>query len=376
MPLRPFITACVLAGVALASYTFHLTSTPLSASEAVFTQQAQHAFPPHSLMFHVADDRWLQPVAVYAASVVRAAGGGDYSGRIASAIAGALDVALLFGAIQLVASYRVAVAGALVLLATPAHFWFARLGTDAIFPVPFVLGWLIAALRFVHFDSRKALVVGGLVLGAGVYTHPTSPLVMGWLLAALVLAAMVGRRSIASTTVFAVGAFVLMLAPLAAWFWLHPANYADTFGRWAVFAAHARFPLDGLRAQVNWNTLSNRTSIFWGLLDPSFLLFPASAASIAPFLLVSAIAVPLGIGRALSAPLAAERVVVIAAAIVPPLIACTFGQPQDLGLVVAMSAAAAVLTGYGLSSLPQRRRWWTWLAGAAALASLYQLAPL
>jgi len=375
MPLRPFITACVLAGVALASYTFHLTSTPLSAAETVFAQQAQHALASHPLMFHVADDRWLQPVAVYASALVRAVGGGDYSGRIASAVAGALDVALLFGVMRLVASYRVAVVAALVLLGTPAHFWFARVGTDAIFPVPFVLGWLIAALRFVHFDSRRALVAGGLVLGAGVYTHPTSPLVMGWLLAALVLAAIVGRRSIA-TLVIATGAFVVMLAPLAAWFWLHPANYADTYGRWAVFAAHARFPLDGLRAQVNWNTLSNRTSIFWGLLDPSFLLFPATSKAIAPFLLVSAITVPLGVARALSAPLSAERVVVIAAAVVPPLMACTFGQPQDLGLVVAMSAAAAVLTGYGLSSLPQRRRWWAWLVGAAALASLYQLAPL
>ena len=342
----------------------------------MFAKQAQGALRAHPLLFHVDGDRWLQPVAVYAAAAVRAVGGGDFSGRIASAIAGALDIALLFAAMQSVTSYRIALGAAILLLATPAHFWFARLGTDAIFPVPFVLGWLTAALRFVHFDSRKALLTGGLLLGAGVYSHPTAPLLMAWLLAALLLATIAGRRSLVSTTAISIGAFALMLAPLATWFWLHPERYGDTYGRWAVFAAHLRFPVDGLRAQVNWNTLSNRTNIFWGLLDPSFNFFPLTNTTIAPFLVLSALTVPLGLVRAATADLTAERIIVIAMAVVPPVVACTFGQPQDLSLVVTLSAAAAVLTAYGLASVTHRPSWWTWLACALAAASIYQFARM
>lgn len=373
MPRRPLITACVLAAVAFALYSHQLTSSSLTADERVFAGQAHDALSSHPLLFHVADDRWLQSVAVYAAAIGRALGGGDYSGRFASALVGAFDVALLFGAVQIVTPYRTALAAAVILMATPAHFWFARLGTDAIFPVPFILAWLMAALRFVHFDSRRALLVCGLALGAGVYTHPTAPLVMGALAGATILAAIVGRRSIVAAVVNVAGAFALMLAPLGAWFWMHPVTYADTYGRWAIFAAHIRFPLDGLRAQLNWNTLSNRTTIFWGLLDPSFLFFPLTAKTIAPLLLLTAVLAPLGIARVAGTVVPAERAIALAVAIIPPLVACTFGQPQDLSLLVAMSASAALLSAYGLSALAHVRAWWTWIAVVAILASAYQL---
>ena len=68
-----------------------------------------------------------------------------------------------------------------------------------------------------------------------------------------------GRRKL-STLMIAAGTFVAMLVPLAVWFYLHPQTYLDTYGRWAIFAAHLRNPIDGFLAFVNRNTLGTRAS--------------------------------------------------------------------------------------------------------------------
>ncbi len=57
------------------------------------------------------------------------------------------------------------------------------------------------------------------------------------------------------------------------WFFRHADTYADTFGRWFVFAAAPADPLDGLRAFFNTGTLGNRASLYWGFWDPSWLFF-------------------------------------------------------------------------------------------------------
>ena len=95
--------------------------------------------------------------AVYANAAVRAVGGDDMSGRIASVVVGALNVALVFLIAQLDDRARrgSGISPPLILMLTPAHWSFAQLGTDAIFPVPLVLLWLWNLLRFFKCDSMR-----------------------------------------------------------------------------------------------------------------------------------------------------------------------------------------------------------------------------
>ena len=373
MRLQPIITACLLAGVTLLLYGFRIAAEPLSAEETVFVEQARTLGQSTPLFFHVRDERWLQPIAVYAQALARVVGAGDMSGRIASTIAGAANVALVFAVVRLAAREWIAIAAALLLLMTPAHWTYARLGTDAMFPAPFVLIWLYGTLTYFRRDRARALVLAGGALGLGTYAHQTAPLTMAWLLVLTVIAVIGARgwgwRALAAM----VSAYALLLLPAIAWFVQTPGTYMDTFGRWAVLAAHIRFPLDGLRAQINWNTLSNRASLFWSFLDPSFLFFAARGAAVAPMLACSAILIPLGILRVLSSSEPGARIVQLSAVIVPVLIASTFGQPKDLGNAVVLIGTAAVLAASGLESLKARSAAWSWVAGAMALVSIVQL---
>lgn len=356
MRQRAIATACVLAALAFLLYSRN-TRGPLNDDERALLEQAQTVRTSTPLFFHVADERWLPAAPVYATALVHALGGGERSGRIASAIVGVADVVLVYVAVGALTHEWIAVAAALVLLLTPTHFWFARLGTEALFPAPFVLLWMIAMLRFIQRDSPKSLTWAAVALGVGVYTHPVAPLTMAWLWL-ISLAALIAWRRVAARNLIALGgAFTLVLIPVVAWYLTHPSSYADTFGRWALFPAHARFPLDGLRAQINWNTVGTRSSVLWGLFDPSFLLFPGDGQRVAPFLACSGVLVLLGMARAVTTLQPAQRLVVLAAVLVPPVIASTFGQPHALAMVSPLIPTAAVAAGLGLASPSARTRY-------------------
>ena len=372
--MRPIATACLLAGVTVLLYSFQLGQAPLSAAETIQLQQAQKIGGGTPLFFRVDGETWLQPMAVYATALFGALGAGEVAGRAASVLAGAINVALVFAAARMIAGRDwVAIAGAVLLLVTPAHWLLARLGTAAIFPTPFVLAWLIGMLHFFRWDSMRSLALAGAALGAGTYAHPAAPLVMGWLWVMSLAALVAGRRLAARNFVILGAAFAALLVPAAIWFSLYPETYPDTFGRWAILKAHLRMPMDGLRAQINWNTLSNRTTLFWGLLDPSLLFFAGRGQAIAPLLLCSAVLVPLGAVRLMTSGETGTRILVLSAALIPPLVASTFGLPQDLSTVSPMVATAALLAAAGMQGLADRRNRWTWLAGAAVVVSMVQL---
>jgi hypothetical protein len=63
-------------------------------------------------------------------------------------------------------------------------------------------------------------------------------------------------------------------------------------------------------------------------------------------------------------------------ALVPPLIASTFGQAHDLSMATPMAAAAALISGVGIESLHSRSRYWAAIAAIVTAVSAYQLLAL
>jgi 4-amino-4-deoxy-L-arabinose transferase-like glycosyltransferase len=349
MRLRPIATACVLAGIALLIYAFRLSAAPLSPAEVLFNAQAETGSAANTpLFFHAGDAHWLQPAAVYANAAARAIGGEELSGRIASALAGAISVALVFLIADAVTGLTwISIVAAVFLILTPAYWSFAQLGTDAIIPVPFLLLWLLNVLRFLKSDSVGALAVGGAVLGLSVYTHPAAPLTAMFL---WILTLAVARRRNVKRLVIATTIFAAAWLPAATWFVRHVDAYPDTFGRWFVFAAHLRNPLDGFRAFINPGTLGNRASMYWGFWDPSWLFFSTQDAT-APLLLIAAPFIALGVVRAANDARRDVAALLIGTALLPPLAGATFGVPHYLADAVVVLPVLALLSALGVAQL-------------------------
>jgi hypothetical protein len=349
MRLQPIVTACVLAGITLLLYAFHLTTAPLTLEESAFNRQAQSIRIGATPLFVPAGaEAFLQPIPVYANAALRAIGGDEFSGRIVSVVAAALNVALVFLIALLVTGRAwVGLIAAAILMLTPGHWSIAQRGTDAILPVPLVLLWLWSSLRFFKWDSRGALPLAALMLGVTAYSHPAGPLtaVFLWLLTLVVARRRNPGRLLVSTVIF--GA---MWLPAAAWFYLHFDTYPDSFGRWFVFAAHLRNPIDGLQAFINTNTLGTRASLYWGFWDPSWLFFNTGDAG-APLPIVAAPLILLGLYRCArhwsrpSAPLT------IGALLMAPLAGASFGVARYLADAASVLALLALLAGLGADAI-------------------------
>lgn len=357
MRLQPIVTACVLAGITLLLYAFHVSVPPLTPQETVFNTQAQSiAGTAPRLFFHVQDDRWVQPLAVYANAAVRVAGGDDMSGRLASVLAGAIDVALVFLVAQVMTGRTwIGVVAAIVLMFSPAHWALAQRGTDAIFPAPLILFWLRSVLVFFQRDSLRTLAAGALALGFNAYSHPAAPLTASFL---WLLMLIVARRRNLTRLLMATLAFAAAWVPAAAWFVLHPDLYPDTYGRWVIFAAHIRNPLDLMRAFINPNTLGTRASMYWGFWDPSWLFF-STPASAAPLLLAAAPLIAIGVYRCIKHLEHTTAAMLIGTGLLTPLAGATFGVSHymaDAAAVLPILALVAAIGADQLIALVSRRR--------------------
>jgi hypothetical protein len=345
MPLRPIATAGILTGLALLLYGMGLVAAPLTAAESTFNTEAQSisgaALP---MFFHVQGDQWLQPIAVYANAFVRVAGGGEISGRIASAIAGAADVGLVFLIAHLITRRAwIGIASALILMLTPAHWDLSQTGTDAIFPVPLILLWLLNLLLFFERDSIRQLGVAAAALGLSVYSHPAAPLTAAFLWP---YAMIVARRRNRIRLTIATMIFAAAWVPAAAWFFRHFDTYPDTFGRWVILAAHVRNPLDLWSAFFNSNTLGTRAILYWGFWDPSWLVFGPNGT--APLLWWTAPLTALGVYRCRKSVEGGTAALLIGAALLIPLAGCTFGVPLYIAGAAAILPVLALLSGLGV----------------------------
>lgn len=370
MSLRPIATACVLAGTTLLLYGFQLSAAPAGVAETAILQQAQSVTTATPLFFHADADRWLMPVPVYLTATMRAIAPDDIAARLASLAAATIDVVLLFACARLIfTGQSAALLAALLLLLTPAHMAAGRSGSGDLLPLPFALAALLAFFHFLQRDRLRDVAFTGLALGAGIYTQRSAPLTMGFLLVVTIVTLLAGRRRWQALAVV-LASFAAALVPAASWFAIHPETYPDTFGRWAIFQAHLRYPLEGVRAFLNWNTLGNRASLYWGFLDPSWLFFGG------PLLLATLPLVAIGVAGWRRVWSISAMVMVAGGAIVAPLAGSTFGEARYLADALMFLPFVVLLTTAGAAYCwTNDHARWRWVASillmtAAADATL------
>lgn len=354
MRLRATVAAWILAGLYLWAGMFfaRLATDVVATRQVLFRQQSTSVLRGNTpLFFHGSGDNgdsWFQPVAIYATALVSWIGrDAQVSSAIAGVVAGALNVALVFLIARRVTGRSLpGFAAEIILFVTVSHMGIAVGEIDAIYPITCILLWLYALLRFLQSDSPRALIGAALALGVCVYSHPAGPLtaIFLWMLTLAVSWRRNRVRLLAATLTF-----IAMWMPAAAWFYLHPETYPDTFGRWVILKAHIRNPLDAVRAFFNLNTLGNRASLYWGFWNPSWLFFGTGAGPAPiwfPVMLLIGVAILRArhISRAALTPL-------VGAALVVPIAGATFGVPHYLNDAAAVLPLLAIIAALGFDQL-------------------------
>jgi 4-amino-4-deoxy-L-arabinose transferase-like glycosyltransferase len=366
---RPATTAAGLAVVALLFYSPYLASVPGSfhpdelslARQAYSIAQTGRDLDGRLLpvFIHREAELWFPPVPVYAATAaLTLLPTAQAAVRLASVAFGVAGVLLIYlVARRFFPTDRGAITPVAVLLFSPVYYMLSRVAVDAVHATPFVLGSLLAVMKFLDSGRPRYLAMTGMLLGIGFYSQTAAPLMMASYLCLYLLALWIGNRRSWRTWGWLIGGFAVPLIPAAAWLAVHPDVYPDTLGRWAIHAANLLNPVEGLRSIVNWGSLTNRTSVYWELLNPAFLFFPADTDTLSltrsagPLPFTVLFLLPLGAHRLMRHYPPATSVLLLVGLLIAPFAAAAFGENHAIARALPLAAFAAIIAAFGLEAL-------------------------
>ena len=118
-------------------------------------------------------DVWFQPIPVYfTALFLTVLPVSEWAIRLPTVVLGLIDIVLVY----LVAArvfdrpFLAAIAAGLLAL-TPAHMIHSRLAMDFLYPLPFVMAWLLCLMTFVERRRPWMLFAATTLLGLGFYSY-------------------------------------------------------------------------------------------------------------------------------------------------------------------------------------------------------------
>ncbi len=351
MRRRTALLALVAAG-ALVLYTIDLGRAPvyLHEAEVLFALHAHsiattlhdangRLLPLYFQMPQIGENVWFHPMIVYAmAPILAVLPLSEAAIRLPSAIVGVVDVLLIyFVAARLFQSDRWALLAAALLALTPSHFIHSRIAMDYLYPVPFVLAWLLCVLHYLERPDARILFAAGSCLGVGFYSYIASvgmmPLYLAMTLA--IVWATADRPLRPSLAAIAGFAWPLLLL---AWIAFHPMFVGATANRYHVGAlvppGHVpgvplSVVLEDLRRAARFSGLTGRVSLYWYFFDPSYLFLTGGYANTTnsvrhvgvfpmPFLAL----VPIGLAAFLARRRSPADLLVVAGFATAPIVAC------------------------------------------------------
>lgn len=276
--------------------------------------------------------------------------------RLPTAVVGTVSILLTFLlARRLFASDWLGLAAAAMIALTPAHFINSRLALSVVYPVPFILGWLLCLAHFAERGARRPLVAGAAILGIGIYSYLGSLVMMPLY---LVLTAWLLRKHGAGRLLRpAVAAFAVALLPLILWQLAYPNRYAELVSGYRPFEPGELNTWPG--AASLWEGVRLRISLFWMFFDPDFLFLSGgsrltNATRMAGlFPLAAACLLPLGgyhIVRGRGGPLGT---VILAGLLTAPLASILSGR-LDINRVLFVIPFGVLTATYGVKFLQER----------------------
>lgn len=364
----------------LAAYTWRLDRQPpsLYIDEVVFALQA-HAIattghdlsgrrlPLYFQMRHIGETSWFHPAIVYATAALFVAGlpVTEFVVRLPTVLVAILDVVLVYfiGRRLFAARWPASLAAALLAL-TPAHIMHARMAMDFLYPVPFMLAWLLALLGYIQAGRTWRLFVATSALGIGVYSYIAAVMLMPIYLV-LTLATLwgIGHRKMRPYLVACAG-FAWPLALLAAWLSQYPEVVSQTLVRYGLS--------ENAATSAGWDDLTGRLSLYWRYFDPAYLFVTgglghmfSTTRRVGALLLPMALLVPAGLVTFAAGAAPTQRLILLGF-FTAPLAACGLPEPYALDRHLVLLPFAALLAAAGAERLRHSPPPWR-RAGAIAL---------
>jgi 4-amino-4-deoxy-L-arabinose transferase-like glycosyltransferase len=387
-------------------YAFRLEHTPphLHRDEMMFALQAQsiaatghdlegRLFPLYFEMRLIGERVWFHPILVYVTALfLKVLPLTEQTVRIPSTVIGVIDVLLMYFIARRLFESRTKAFGAAALLAiTPAHVIHSRLAMDFIYPVPFVMGWLLCLLIYLERRQLGMLGFATALLGVGFFSYIASMITMPLLVVVTLLALWsTSTRTVAPYAV-AVAGFLCPLLVAAPWLFYHWSFVTDTLSRYQIGVAAGAATgvpgrgspdaiVRGMLAGLRPSMVTERLSLYWRFFDPSYLFvsggftrLTSTTRHVAVFPLAFLVLLPLGLIQMVTARRTPTSMVVFLGFALAPVAAClTVLEPYASDRELVLLPFGVLIAAYGAERLLEART----RSRHAAAVGLLALLPL
>ena len=217
---------------------------------------------------------WYQPVVIYTRVLTfMVLPLNEWSMRVPTVLLALTNIALMFLLIlRLYGNVPLATAAGGMLALTPGHFIHGRYGLDYLYPVTFILGWLLCLAAYREHKRERQLWMAAGVLGLGFYCYISSIVLMPLYLA-LMLVMLPAQHPLRRRVLGSVATFAALLLPFLIWVISHPEAYGATVSKYGLYDNSQLNAAQGLRSSVSFLGVSQRLSQYWNYFDPSLLFF-------------------------------------------------------------------------------------------------------
>lgn len=294
----------------------------------------------------------------------------DAAVRMPTALVGVTIVVLvLILQARLSATMWIPIAAALLLALSPGMFIHSRLALSVIYPLPFVVLWLIALRAYERQPRPWLLSAGAASLGLGIYGYLAGIIMMPLYLAATVWCVRAWRRP--QLLIWMAAGFTVVLLPIVFWHIAHPERYAALMHAYRMDAPGAA----GVAPAMSVEGLRVRLGAWWQYFNPDFMFLAGdtsmtnSTRNAGFFPLAFAALLPIGIARLWQGS-RFERLLIIGF-VTGPLAAVSTGT-IDLNRYRAMFVLpfGALVAMYGLERLWESRAQWQRAAAVLLVISV------
>jgi 4-amino-4-deoxy-L-arabinose transferase-like glycosyltransferase len=300
-------------------------------------------------------DTWYHPMLFYLiAGVLKVRSLSEAAARLPTALVGGLITPLLIylAARKLRFGFSGAIASAIAVALTPAHFILSREALDYTLALPFAAGWLWLLADYLETRRIRSALMLGIVLGIGCYSYIASWGVMPFLLGVAWLAFLRSgagwwRPVLASGAGFAPAPIILL-----AWLSYHPAVIGETAERYRILETH-RAPTD----QDRMANLRDAAPGYFSYYGWTFLFrtgapnVTMSTGTVGVFLLPVAALFPIGLIALMRRKDPVPSWPIVAALLFAPLPAAISGHVDAIQRATLMLPMACLIAGAGFGAL-------------------------
>jgi 4-amino-4-deoxy-L-arabinose transferase-like glycosyltransferase len=387
----------------LVLYGTGLTHTPphLHRDEVVIALQAHsiattghdrggRLLPLYFRMDDLTENNWFQPQIIYVTALfLQVLPITEWSFRAPTVLVGVINVLLMyFVARRIFGTDRSALVAAALLAMTPAHFLHSRLAFDFIYPLPFVLTWLLCLLIFLERQQPAVLFAATTALGLGFYSYIASVVMMPVYLALTALVLIATGNLSWRTTMAALAGFVWPLLALVPWLATQPTFVFDVMNKYGVGARSLEMigpgvrsfddAMANLRQRLNFAELANRVTLYWAFLDPAFLFLSGgytrmtnSTRLVGVFLAPFIVLIPLGLIQMVTVHRTVISLVIVLGFFLAPLAAVlSVLEPYASDRELAVLVFGVLIAVYGIERLVAMSGKWERLIAAGLLVAL------